>query len=198
MPNIYLDSSAPRQQPPQLPDGEAAKKFEAVKTQVDSKQESGGANGGPTFRGPQEGGATADPPEGGPAPRGVDGCVASVGGEIVIDDKGRPKFKGVTVGVTCHNNPEKREGYGAGIKDGKPGVAKDNAEGGSVTTLGDVKGGGKSGGNTGAAGPPPLGKDPIPDSLFFYKLTTPPERQINDLGPSTNEPQQKKDDTAVV
>ena len=198
MPNVYLDSAAPRQQPQPLSDGEAAKKFEAVKTQVDGKQEGGGANGGATFPGPKEGGATADPPQGGPEPRGVDGCVASVGGEWTIGDNGRPQFKGFNGGLTCHNNPEKREGYGVGIKDGQPGVARDNAEGGSVTTPSDVKGGGKSGGNAGAAGAPAPLKDPVPDSLFFYKLTTPPQRQINDLGPSTNEPEQKKDDTAVA
>jgi hypothetical protein len=75
-------------------------------------------------------------------------------------------------------------------------------KGGSVYTLSDAskKAGASSSdsdGRSGAAAPAPY-KDPVPDSLFFYKLTTPPEPQINDLGPSTNEPEQKTEDAAVA
>ena len=99
-------------------------------------------------------------------------------------------------------------GVGPGVKDGKPGVAVGDAHGGDVYTLDDAKKAGSSSssssssssnsasdGRSGAAAPAPY-KDPVPDSLYFYKLTTPPQPQINDLGPSTNDEARFGDDIA--
>jgi hypothetical protein len=190
--NDRLDSAALRQPLPSLPDREGAKKFEAAKNSADRSKEDNVPNGGSFFRGPLEGGATADPPSGGDDRRpSVVGGGIFFGGEWDFGSKGVEvrRFKG---GVTLHSDPDKKEGYGIGMKDGGLGVAKDNADGGSVTTPGDVKGDGKSGGKPGV----PEGLDWSKD----LKRAIPPAapKDINDLGPPTNEPEQKKDDTAVA
>jgi hypothetical protein len=225
-----LNSAAPRQPLPQSSNGqagqaEAAKKFEVAKDSAfregekDSRAASLTNNGGPLYRGGPIGGAA----EGAiPLPRpdkatGAVGVTGFCGGSIDIGPKGLPRVTNFGCGVAPQTdwNPDKKNGYGPGFKNGEPGVATgpvgtdqgSSGKGGSVYTLGDAKKAGSTStssssstandGTSGAAYRPPA-KDPVPDSLNFYKLTTPPQRQINDLGPSTNEPEQKKDDTTVA
>jgi hypothetical protein len=207
--NYRLDSSAQRQPLPQSSDsqaGQAAKKFEAAKN--NAFREDFVPNGGPQHRGPIEGGATGPTPE--PRPdkmTGADGVSGFLKGEWDFGSKGL-EVKKVEVGVTPHFDwtPSKK-GIGPGMKDGKPGVAEGDAYGGSVTTPADVKGDAKKGGAAAS------GKSGVPEGLDWSRgtrikgddikemkrdipLAAP--KQINDLGPSTNEPEQKKDDTTVA
>ena len=101
-------------------------------------------------------------------------------------------------------------GIGPGLKDGKPGVAEGDGKGGGVTTPADVKGdakkdgaagAGKSGGNAGIEGLDwSKGTRIKGQEMKEFKSAIPPAppRQINDLGPSTNEPDQKPADAAVA
>jgi hypothetical protein len=205
--NHRLDSAALRQPLPTISDGQAAKNFAAIKDSADRSKEDNVPNGGPQHRGPLEGGATG----GSPTPSadrmtGLDGGGAFLRGEWDIGSKGLV-VKKVEAGVTAHTDWMPGKGVGPGVKDGKPGVAEGDAKGGSVTTPGDAKtgaassaGGGKSGGNAG-----------VPEGLDWSKGTrikgedkkidippAAPRTDYNDLGPSTNEPEQKKDDTAVA
>jgi len=208
--NNRLDSPALRQPLPRTSEGQEAKKFEAAKNSADRSKEDNVPNGGPQFRGPLEGGAT------GPSPTpsadrmtGFDGAGAFLRGEWDFGSKG-PEVKKVEVGGTAHTDWMPGRGVGPGMKDGKPGVAEGNANGGGVTTPGDVKGDAKKDGAANKAGG---GKSGVPEGLDWSKGTRikgddikemkrdiPPAapKQINDLGPSTNEPEQKKDDTTVA
>ena len=123
-----------------------------------------------------------------------------------VADKG-VKVTKVQAGATAHIDQDlEKKGVGVGVNDGKVGVANGDAYGGSVTTPDSVKKAGASSsssssspasdGTSGHAAPLPPYKDPVPDSLHFYKLTTPPQRQINDLGPSTNDGARFGDDLA--
>ena len=193
--------------------GQEAKKFEAAKNSAgDRSLEDNTPNGGPPqYRGPLEGGATGGSPTPRPAGMtGVDKGGVFVGGEFDVTDKG-VKVTKVQAGATAHIDQDlEKKGVGVGVNDGKVGVANGDAYGGSVTTPDSVKKAGASSssnsssssspasdGTSGAAARPPY-KDPVPDSLRFYKLTTPPQREINDLGPPTNELKQKAEDAAVA
>jgi hypothetical protein len=158
-------------------------------------------NGGEQNRGPIPGGAEPSG-KGGPFNKatGVDRAGVICKGTFDVGPEGLKVT--VQCGATAHIEGTPGNGVGPGEKDGKPGVATGDAHGGNVYTLGDAskKAGASStasDGKGGAGAPAPV-KDPVPDSLFFYKLTTPPEPQINDLGPSTNEPEQKAEDAAVA
>jgi hypothetical protein len=158
----------------------------------------GGPNGGPEFRGPLGGG-----PPGGPASGGFGGGVFGQG-TWDYDSKGLhgSGSAGGTVG-----------GYGAGVNDrGEFGVATGGAEGGRVTSPGDAKagaasavGGSKGGGQSGV----PEGLDwshgtrvkgdSAQDNSDLKPKEDAPKREVNDLGPSTNEPAQPtEDDTSTA
>jgi hypothetical protein len=203
--------------------GKEAKKFEVAKDSAfregekDSRAASLANNGGPLYRGGPIGGAA----EGAiPLPRpdkatGAVGVTGFCGGSIDIGPKGLPRVTDFGCGVAPQTdwNPDTKNGYGPGSKNGEPGVATgpvgtdagSSGKGGSVYTLGDAMKAGSSSsssssspasdGTSGAAARPPY-KDPVPDSLNFYKLTTPPQPQINDLGPSTNDGPRFGDDLA--
>jgi hypothetical protein len=188
--------------------GQEAKKFEAAKNSAgDRNLEDNTPNGGPPqYRGPLEGGATGGSPTPGPAGMtGVDKVGGFVQGEWDITNKG-VEVKKVQAGATAHiDQPLEKKGVGVGVNDGKVGVANGDAYGGSVTTPASANKAASSSsssssspasdGTSGAAARPPY-KDPVPDSLHFYKLTTPPQPQINDLGPSTNDGARFGDDLA--
>jgi hypothetical protein len=203
--NIYNDllDSAARQPLPPMPDIHT-KNFEAAKDSA--FREDLVPNGGPTFPGPLPGGATG----GSPSPRadkatGFDGAGGFCGGSIDFGPKGL-QVDHFQCGVTPQFDWEPGKGVGPGIKDGKPGVAYGD---GSVTTPGDVtKRAGSSSSASGGKRPEGLywsrGTRIKGDDLKDLKRDTPPPAapQINDLGPSTNEPEQppeqKDEDTAVA
>jgi hypothetical protein len=145
-----------------------------------------------------------------PAPKadkrtGADGGGVFCKGTFDFGPKG---FK-VTVqcGATAHTDWMPGKGFGPGVNDGKPGVATGDGKGGSVTTPGDAK---KAGASSSASS----GKPGVPEGLDWSKGTrikgedlkemkrdigpAPPRPDYNDLGPSTNEPEQKADDTTVA
>jgi hypothetical protein len=183
------------------------KKFEAAKKDsTDTSKEDNVRNGGPQFRGPLEGGATG----GSPAPKadkmtGLDGGGVFFGGSWDFDSKGL-HFNGLKGGATLHGDWMPGRGVGPGVKDGKPGVAEGNGKGGDVTTPGDAsKKAGSS--SSAAAGKAPEGLNwtddnhRIKDSVKALKRdlpAAPPKPDCNDLGPSTNEPEQKTEDTVVA
>ena len=209
-----MNSAAPRQPLPQSSNGqasEAAKKFEVAKDSAfregekDSRAASLTNNGGPLYRGgPIEGGATGPTPEARPhRMTGFDGIGGSLKLQWDYTSKGL-EAKKPEIAVTPHFDwTPSSKGYGPGMKDGKPGVAEGDANGASVTTLDDVKGGAKKsdGSKSGdQASIPGLNwtdeNHRIKDSVKAIKGDIPkaPPRQINDLGPSTNEPEQKQKD----
>jgi len=208
--NTIIGPPAPQQTTPTTSEGQEAKKFEAAKNSADRSKEDNVPNGGPTYRGPLEGGATG----GSPTPNanratGLDGGGVFFGGSWDFGSKGL-KFNDLRAGGTAHTDWMPGRGVGPGIKDGKPGVAEGDGKGGNVTTPGDVKGDAKKGGAANKSG----GNAGVPEGLDWSKGTRikgddlkemkrdiPPAapRQINDLGPSTNEPEQKpKDEGATV
>jgi hypothetical protein len=209
--NNRLDSPALRQPLPQISDRQAAKNFAAVKNSADRSKEDNVPNGGPQYRGPLEGGATG----GSPSPS-ADRMTGLDGGGVFFRGRWDVGSKGLQVdrlegGATAHTDWMPGKGIGPGVKDGKPGVAEGDAKGGSVNTPGDVKGGaassaggGKSGGNAGV----PEGLDWSRgtrikgDDIKDMKRDIPqaPPKNYNDLGPSTNEPEQKQkdEDTTVA
>jgi hypothetical protein len=211
---------------PQAEQAGEAKKFEVAKDSAfregekDSRAASLTNNGGPLHRGGPIGGAAQGAI---PEPRpdkatGAVGVTGFCGGSIDIGPKGLPRVTDFGCGVTPQTdwNPDKKNGYGPGFKNREPGVATgpvgtdegSSGKGGSVYTLGDAKKAGSTStsnssstandGTSGAAYRPPAPKDPVPDSLRFDKLTTPPQREINDLGPPTNELKQRAEDAAVA
>jgi hypothetical protein len=185
------------------------KKFEAAKgnANADRSKEDNVPNGGSQFRGPLEGGATG----GSPSPRadkatGLDGGGVFCRGTFDFGPKG---FKAtVQCGATAHTDWMPGKGVGPGVKDGKPGVATGDGKGGSVTTPGDAsnKAGASSSASPGKSGAPEGldwtdDKHRIKDSVKALKRdipAAPPRPDYNDLGPSTNEPEQKADDTTVA
>jgi hypothetical protein len=198
---------APRQPAPTTSEGQEAKKFEAAKNSADRSKEDNVPNGGPQYRGPLGGGATG----GSPTPSadratGLDGGGAFFRGSWDFGSKGF-RVGDLQGGATLHGDWMPGRGVGPGVKDGKPGVAEGDGKGGDVTTPGDAK----KGGATNKAGG---GKAGVPEGLDWSKGTRikgddikemkrdiPPAapKQINDLGPSTNEPEQKqKDGDATV
>jgi hypothetical protein len=204
--NNRLDSAA-RQPLPQVSDGQAAKNFTAAKNSADRSKEDNVPNGGPQYRGPVEGGATG----GSPTPS-ADRMTGLDGGGVFFRGRWDIGSKGLQVdrlegGATAHTDWMPGKGVGPGVKDGKPGVAEGDGKGGSVTTTGDVKGeakgGSKSGGNAGvpegldwSRGTRIKGDD-VKDMKRDIPQAAP--KNYNDLGPSTNEPEQKKDgDTTVA
>ena len=187
------------------------KKFEAAKNSA-FREDLVTNNGGPQYRGgPIPGGAEGGSPKGGPLNKatGVDSAGAFCGGSIDVGPNGRLRVTGFNCGVTTHIDGTPGKGYGPGIKDGKPGVAEGNTkDGSSVTTAGDAS---KKAGASSSAGPGKSGgfegsdwfddKHRIKDSVKALKRdipAAPPGPDYNDLGPSTNEPEQKADDTTVA
>jgi hypothetical protein len=180
------------------------KKFEAAKD--GAFREDFVPNGGDQNRGPIPGGAEPSG-KGGPSNKatGVDRGGVICKGTFDFGPKG---FK-VTAqcGATAHIDKTPGKGVGPGVKDGKPGVAAGDAHGGDVYNLDDASK------KAGASSTASSGKSGVPEGLDWSKGTRikgedlknlkrdippPPTPQINDLGPSTNEPEQKAEDAAVA
>lgn len=191
-----------------LPDTQA-KKFEVAKDSADRSKEDNTPNGGPQFRGPIGGGATGASPS--PSPNkatGADGVGGFFKFEWGIGSDGKPYIKNAQAGVTPHFEWTPGNGVGPGVKDGKPGVAEGDGKGGSVNTLGDAA---KKAGSSSSASP---GRSGVPEGLNWFDkdhrikdplkdlkgdiAPAPPRPDTNDLGPSTNEPEQKAADAAVA
>lgn len=114
--------------------------------------------------------------------------------------------------MTAHIDGTPGKGVGPGIKYGqspgqpqsgvKPGVAAGDAHGGTVTTTDDVK----KAGSSSSASSTCSSKSDAPEGLKWVDknqdlkgaIPPPAPPQINDLGPSTNEPEQKTEDAAVA
>jgi hypothetical protein len=209
----YNDRLASAAQQPlgPIPDGQA-KKFEAAKDSA-FREDLVTNNGGPQYRGgPIPGGAEGGSPKGGAnKATGADGGGAFCGGSIDFGPDGRLHVTDFNCGVTGHADWMPGKGVGPGIKDGKPGVAEGNTkDGSSVTTPGDAAK--KAGSSSSASG----GKSGVPEGLDWFDEKhrikhddpakdlksdigpAPPRPDYNDLGPSTNEPEQKAEDAAVA
>jgi hypothetical protein len=191
-------------------------KFEVAKDSAfregekDSRAASLANNGGDQNRGPIPGGAEPSG-KGGPSNKatGVDRGAVICKGTFDVGPKG-PKVT-VQCGVAGHidETPGKGVGGGVDVKDGKlkPGAVIGDAHGGDVYTLDDAskKAGASSSASPGkSAAPEGLDwtddKHRIKDSVNAIKrdIPPPPPPQINDLGPSTNEPEQKAEDSVVA
>jgi hypothetical protein len=214
MPNIESPSldAASRQPLPPIPDTRC-KNFEAAKDAA-FRDDLVTNNGGEKNRGPIPGGAEPSG-KGGPSNRatGVDGAGVSCGATWDVGGDGL-RITGGQCGVTTHIDGPPGKGYGGGIKWGgsspgqpqtgvKPGVATGDAHGNSVTTADDVKKAGSSS-PTSTASSTCSTKSSTPEGLKWVdknqdlKSAIPPAAtpEINDLGPSTNEPEQKTDAAA--
>jgi hypothetical protein len=202
MPNIdspILDAAS-RQPLPPMPEKQC-KNFEAAKDSA-FREDLATNNGGPYFRGPIPGGAEPSG-KGGPSNKatGVDGAGLSLKFEWDIGGNGRPYVKKPEVGGTVHIDGTPGKGVGGGMKDGEPGVAYGNTKDGtSVYTLSDAtKKPDSSSSTCGTKSDAPEGLKWV-DQNKDLKGAIPPAAapEINDLGPSTNEPEQKPENGAVA
>ena len=151
-----------------------------------------------------------------PSPRadkatGLDGGGVFCGGSVDVGSDGRLHVTAVQCGATAHTDWMPGKGVGPGMKDGKPGVATGNTkDGSSVNRPGDAakKAGSSSSASGGKSGVPEgldwldekhriKHQDPLKD-LKSDIAPAPPRPDYNHLGPSTNEPEQKEEDTAVA
>jgi hypothetical protein len=213
MPNIdspILDA-ARREPLPPMPERQC-KNFEAAKDSAfregekDSRAASLANNGGDQNRGPIQGGPEPSG-KGGPLNKatGLDGGGGFFQFKWDVGGDGHLHASDPQVGVTGHTEWLPGKGAGAGMKDGKPGVATGDGHGGSVTTVDDVKKA-TSSSSSSTASPTCSNKSNAPEGLKWVdqnkdlKDAIPPAAapQINDLGPSTNEPDQKTDNGAVA
>ena len=179
----------------------------SAKNSADRSKADNTPNGGPQFRGPIEGGATG----GSPTPRadrmtGADGAGGFFKFKWDVGGDGKLHLTDVQGGATVHGDWMPGRGIGPGVKDGKPGVAEGDGKGGDVNTPGDAS---KKAGSSSSAS----GKSGVPEGLDWSKGTRikgeelremkrdippAPPKVYNDLGPSTNEPEQKPADTTVA
>ena len=225
MPNIdspILDA-ARRQPLPPMPDTQF-KKFEAAKDSA-FRDDLVTNNGGPQYRGGPIQGGPEPSGKGGPFNKatGVDGVNGFFKFKWDVGPDGRPYATDPEVGATVHIDGTPGKGVGPGMKNGqppaqpqskpctgdppaqpqsgvKPGVAYGNTkDGSSVYTLDDVK----KAGDASAPSDGPKGLNWGDKNQDLKRAIPPPAApQINDLGPSTNEPEQppeqKDEDTAVA
>jgi hypothetical protein len=209
MVEIYNQNLDPSRLPPLPPIPDKCQNFEAAKDSA-FRDDLVTNNGGEKNRGPIPGGAEPSG-KGGPSNRatGVDGAGVSCGATWDFGRDGL-RITGGQCGVTTHIDGPPGKGYGPGIKWGqspgqpqsgvKPGVATGDAHGNSVTTADDVKKAGSSS-PTSTASSTCSNKSSTPEGLKWVdknqdlKSAIPPAAapEINDLGPSTNEPEQKTD-----
>ena len=221
MPNIdspILDA-ARRQPLPPMPDTQF-KKFEAAKDSA-FRDDLVTNNGGPQYRGGPIQGGPEPSGKGGPFNKatGVDGVNGFFKFKWDVGPDGRPYATDPEVGATVHIDGTPGKGVGPGMKNGqppaqpqskpctgdppaqpqsgvKPGVAYGNTkDGSSVYTLDDVK----KAGDASAPSDGPKGLNWGDKNQDLKRAIPPPAApQINDLGPSTNEPEQKAEDAAVA
>jgi hypothetical protein len=221
MPNIdspILDA-ARRQPLPPMPDTQC-KKFEGAKDAA-FREDLVTNNGGPQYRGGPIQGGPEPSGKGGPFNKatGADDVGAVLKFKWDVGPNGRPYATDPEVGVAGHTYGAPGKDVGLGFKDGqppaqpqsnpcagdppaqpqsgvKPGVAYGNTKDGtSVYTLDDAK-------KAGAASAPsdgPKGLNWVDKNQDLKRAIPPPAApQINDLGPSTNEPEQKTENAAVA